>query len=220
MRALFFIFAQKTFSLRRILIMANIYSLFCFIFQNSRLSMNFSAKTVVVIAIGAALYGIGGLPMFGVPVFANTTLKPAMAVLALFSVLFGPIVGFLVGFIGHWVTDLFAGWGVWLTWVLGSGIVGMVIGLFPMLTKNRLQQGELPMKDFALFVVLALAGNVVGYGCSAFLDTILYAEPFTKVFTQLSIIAAGNTVLIAVVGLLILKSVAKRNKQSRNLTEA
>lgn len=182
--------------------------------------MNFSAKTVVVIAIGAALYGIGGLPMFGVPVFANTTLKPAMAVLALFSVLFGPIVGFLVGFIGHWVTDLFAGWGVWLTWVLGSGIVGMVIGLFPMMTKNRLQQGELPMKDFVLFVALALAGNVVGYGCSAFLDTILYAEPFTKVFTQLSIIAAGNTVLIAVVGFLILKSVAKRNKQSRNLTEA
>ncbi|CAK2396927.1 energy-coupling factor transport system substrate-specific component [Vibrio crassostreae] len=182
--------------------------------------MNFSAKTVVVIAIGAALYGIGGLPMFGVPVFANTTLKPAMAVLALFSVLFGPIVGFLVGFIGHWVTDLFAGWGVWLTWVLGSGIVGMVIGLFPMMTKNRLQQGELPMKDFVLFVILALAGNVVGYGCSAFLNTILYAEPFTKVFTQLSIIAAGNTVLIAVVGFLILKSVAKRNKQSRNLTEA
>ncbi|MEZ8303914.1 ECF-type riboflavin transporter substrate-binding protein [Vibrio splendidus] len=182
--------------------------------------MNFSAKTVVVIAIGAALYGIGGLPMFGVPVFANTTLKPAMAVLALFSVLFGPIVGFLVGCIGHWVTDLFAGWGVWLTWVLGSGIVGMVIGLFPMMTKNRLQQGELPMKDFVLFVILALAGNVVGYGCSAFLDTILYAEPFTKVFTQLSIIAAGNTVLIAVVGFLILKSVAKRNKQSRNLTEA
>ncbi|MEZ8615196.1 ECF-type riboflavin transporter substrate-binding protein [Vibrio splendidus] len=182
--------------------------------------MNFSAKTVVVIAIGAALYGIGGLPMFGVPVFANTTLKPAMAVLALFSVLFGPIVGFLVGFIGHWVTDLFAGWGVWLTWVLGSGIVGMVIGLFPMMTKNRLQQGELPMKDFVLFVILALAGNVVGYGCSAFLDTILYAEPFTKVFTQLSIIAAGNTVLIAVVGFLILKSVAKRNKQNRNLTEA
>jgi energy-coupling factor transport system substrate-specific component len=200
--------------------MANIRSLLSFIFQYSRLSMNFSAKTVVVIAIGAALYGIGGLPMFGVPVFANTTLKPAMAVLALFSVLFGPIVGFLVGFIGHWVTDLFAGWGVWLTWVLGSGIVGMIIGLFPMMTKNRLQQGELPMKDFVLFVILALAGNVVGYGCSAFLDTILYAEPFTKVFTQLSIIAAGNTVLIAVVGFLILKSVAKRNKQSRNLTEA
>ncbi len=102
--------------------------------------MNLSAKTVVVIAIGAALYGIGGLPMFGIPVFANTTLKPAMAVLALFSVLFGPLVGFLVGFIGHWVTDLFAGWGVWLTWVLGSGIVGLIIGLFPF--SNALPFGE------------------------------------------------------------------------------
>ncbi|HBH7856890.1 TPA: ECF-type riboflavin transporter substrate-binding protein, partial [Vibrio parahaemolyticus] len=126
--------------------------------------MNLSAKTVVVIAIGAALYGIGGLPMFGIPVFANTTLKPAMAVLALFSVLFGPLVGFLVGFIGHWVTDLFAGWGVWLTWVLGSGIVGLIIGLFPSLTRYRLEKGDFNMKDFALFVVLALLGNVFGYG--------------------------------------------------------
>ncbi|CAK4075105.1 ECF-type riboflavin transporter substrate-binding protein [Vibrio sp. MarTm2] len=182
--------------------------------------MNLSAKTVVVIAIGAALYGIGGLPMFGIPVFANTTLKPAMAVLALFSVLFGPIVGFLVGFIGHWVTDLFAGWGVWITWVLGSGIVGLILGFYPALTKHRLQNGHFNHKDFALFVLLALVGNVIGYGCSAFLDTILYAEPFTKVFTQLTIIAAGNTVLIAVVGYFILKSVAKRNAQSRNLTEA
>ncbi|RTZ18170.1 ECF-type riboflavin transporter substrate-binding protein [Vibrio aquaticus] len=182
--------------------------------------MNLSAKTVVVIAIGAALYGIGGLPMFGIPVFANTTLKPAMAVLALFSVLFGPLVGFLVGFIGHWVTDLFAGWGVWLTWVLGSGIVGLILGFFPSMTQNRLSKGIFDFKDFSLFVVLALVGNVVGYGCSALLDTILYAEPFTKVFTQLSIIAAGNTLLIAVVGYFILKSVAKRNQQSRNLSES
>ena len=182
--------------------------------------MNFSAKTVVVIAIGAALYGIGGLPMFGIPVFANTTLKPAMAVLALFSVLFGPLVGFLVGFIGHWVTDLFSGWGVWLTWVLGSGIVGFIIGLFPKLTKARLEQGLFPLQDFMLFSVLALVGNIIGYGTSALLDTILYAEPFVKVFAQLTIIAVGNSVLIALVGYILLNTFAKRKKQSRNLVEA
>ncbi|WP_281544372.1 ECF-type riboflavin transporter substrate-binding protein [Grimontia sp. SpTr1] len=182
--------------------------------------MNLSAKTVVIIAIGAALYGIGGLPMFGIPVFANTTLKPAMAILALFAVLFGPAVGFFVGFIGHWVTDLFAGWGVWLTWVLGSGIVGMIIGLFPLLTKKRLKYGHFKLPDVFLFALLALLGNVIGYGCSAFLDTILYAEPFTKVFIQLCIIAAGNALLVSVVGYFILQSVAKRNSQCRNLTEA
>ena len=182
--------------------------------------MNLSAKTVVVIAIGAALYGIGGLPMFGIPVFANTTLKPAMAVLALFSVLFGPLVGFLVGLIGHWVTDLFAGWGVWLTWVLGSGIVGLTMGFYSSMTKHNLEKGIFSKKDFSIFILLAFVGNVIGYGSSAFLDTILYAEPFTKVFTQLTIIAAGNSLLIAIVGFFIIKNVAKRNAMSRNLTEA
>ncbi|MEM0912643.1 MAG: ECF-type riboflavin transporter substrate-binding protein [Pseudomonadota bacterium] len=181
--------------------------------------MNFTAKTVVLIAIGAALYGIGGLPMFGVPIFANTTLKPAMAVLALFAVLFGPVVGFLVGFIGHWVTDLFAGWGVWLTWILGSGIVGLLIGFFPKLTKDRLSQGLFETRDFMAFIVLTAVGNVVGYSCSAFLDNVLYAEPFVKVFTQMVIIAGGNTILISIVGFFILKSVAKRNQQRLNLKE-
>ncbi len=182
--------------------------------------MNFNAKTVVIIAIGAALYGIGGLPMFGIPVFANTTLKPAMAILALFSVLFGPGVGFLVGFIGHWVTDLFSGWGVWFTWVLGSGLVGMIIGFFPTLTKQCLKYGEFKIQHFITFILLALLGNVSGYGVSALLDTVLYAEPFTKVFIQLCIIAAGNALLVSVVGYFILQSVAKRNRQYQRLVEA
>ena len=67
-------------------------------------------KSVVIIAIGVALYGFGG--MIGIPVFSNTTLKPAMAILALFSMLWGPVVGFFVGFLGHWITDLMSGWGV------------------------------------------------------------------------------------------------------------
>lgn len=182
--------------------------------------MQMSAKTVVLVALGAALYGIGGLPMFSIPVFANTSLKPAMAILALFAALYGPLVGFLVGFIGHWVTDLFAGYGIWLSWVLGSGIVGAVIGLFPILTRGRLECGLFSRRDFFLFVCLAFAGNGVGYGCSALLDYLLYAEPLNKVAVQLLVIALGNSLLIAVVGRYILNSVAHRNRLSTNLVEA
>ena len=179
----------------------------------------FSAKTVVIIAIGAALYGIGGLPVFGIPIFAETTLKPAMAILAIFAALFGPIVGFLVGFIGHWITDLFAGWGVWMTWVLGSGIVGLVIGFFSMITKGRLEEGDFPAKDVVIFILLALVGNVVGYSISAFLDYVLFAEPAGKVIVQSLLIWSTNTVLIAIIGTIVLKIYGNRKKQSTDLAE-
>jgi energy-coupling factor transport system substrate-specific component len=182
--------------------------------------MQMSAKTVVLIALGAALYGIGGLPIFSIPVFANSSLKPAVAILALFAALYGPVVGFLVGFIGHWVTDMFAGYGIWLSWVLGSGILGAIVGLFPILTRQRLESGLFGRLDFFLFMCLAFAGNGLGFGCSAILDYLLYAEPLNKVLVQLVVIAIGNGLLIAVVGHFILNSVAHRNRLSTNLVEA
>ena len=178
-----------------------------------------SVKSVVIIAIGAALYGIGGLPIFGVPIFAETTLKPAMAILAIFAVLYGPVVGFLVGFIGHWITDLFAGWGVWMTWVLGSGIVGLVMGFFPRLTKNRIDEGIFATKEIVYFVLLAFVGNFVGYSISAFLDFVLYAEPASKVIAQQLIISSTNTVLIGIIGSIVLLLIAKRKRQGSDLTE-
>ncbi len=178
-----------------------------------------SVKSVVIIAIGAALYGIGGLPIFGVPIFAETTLKPAMAILAIFAALYGPIVGFLIGFLGHWITDLFAGWGVWMTWVLGSGIVGIVIGFFPKLTKEKIEEGLFGTREIVIFIVLAFIGNFVGYSISAFLDYVLYAEPASKVIAQQLIISSTNTVLIAIIGSIVLALIAKRRREGSNLTE-
>jgi energy-coupling factor transport system substrate-specific component len=174
-----------------------------------------SPKTVVIIAIGAALYGIGGLPIFGIPIFAETTLKPAMAILAIFAGLYGPVVGFL----GHWITDLFAGWGVWMTWVLGSGIVGIVIGLFPMITRDKIEEGIFATREIVIFIALAFVGNFVGYSISAFLDYVLYAEPASKVIAQQLIISSTNTVLIAIIGSIIMALIAKRNRQGSGLSE-
>ncbi|MFA6689508.1 MAG: ECF-type riboflavin transporter substrate-binding protein [Sphaerochaetaceae bacterium] len=178
-------------------------------------SMKF-VKMVVVVAIGAALYGLGGL--IGIPIFANTTIKPAMAILALFAGVYGPIVGFLVGFLGHWITDLFAGWGVWFTWVLGSGIVGIVIGLFPMFTGKKLDEGVFGGKQVGIFILLSFIGNFVGYSISAILDYFLFAEPLNKVVTQQLLIAFVNTVVIAILGSLLMMLIARRNKNNSNLS--
>jgi energy-coupling factor transport system substrate-specific component len=177
----------------------------------------FTAKTVVVIAIGAALYGVGGL--LSIPLFANTTLRPATAILAIFAALFGPIVGFLVGILGHALTDLFGGWGFWPSWILGSGIAGLIIGFFGKATSDRLEGGEFPVKDLVLFICMGLGANFIGYSISAILDYFLYSEPLNKVIVQQLVSSGTNTLMIALIGTAILKLIANRNKQESNLSE-
>jgi energy-coupling factor transport system substrate-specific component len=178
-------------------------------------SMKF-VKMVVVVAIGAALYGLGGL--IGIPIFRQHDDQTGHGDSGAVRGVYGPIVGFLVGFLGHWITDLFAGWGVWFTWVLGSGIVGIVIGLFPMFTGKKLDEGVFGGKQVGIFILLSFIGNFVGYSISAILDYFLFAEPLNKVVTQQLLIAFVNTVVIAILGSLLMMLIARRNKNNSNLS--
>lgn len=181
--------------------------------QNSK-SINY-VKLVVIVAIGAALYG--GLGYFGIPVFANTTLKPAMAILGIFAAMFGPVVGFIVGFIGHWLTDTISGWGVWFSWVLGSGLVGAIIGVYPYITKKSLEKGVFGGKEIGIFIILSFVANFLGYMVSAIIDCVMYAEPVSKVIVQQLIAAFSNTVMIGTIGTALMILVAKRNANNQNL---
>lgn len=173
-------------------------------------------RLVVVTAIGAALYGFGGL--IGIPVFANTTLKPAMAILALFAGIYGPVVGFITGFLGHLLTDAFSGWGVWVSWAFGSGLVGAMIGAFPRITKKRISKGEFGGKDAAILIGLSFAANFIGYMISAILDYFFYGEPLDKVITQQLITSVSNTVMIGIIGTILMVLVAKNYRGRQNLT--
>ena len=79
-----------------------------------------SIKTVVAVGIGAALFFV--LARFvsipsGIP---NTSICLQYAVLALFAILYGPVAGGLIGFIGHTLGDLSWGGSPWWSWVLAS----------------------------------------------------------------------------------------------------
>jgi len=184
--------------------------------EEKKQSIN-AVKMVVLVAIGAALYGLGG--MIGIPIFANTTFKPAMAILALFAGAWGPVVGFLVGFLGHGITDLFMGWGVWPTWMLGSGLVGIGIGLYPKLTNHSFDEGIFSTKNFVTFVILAFISNFLGYLISAILDYLIFTEPLNKVMTQQILVAISNTLCIAVIGGPLMKLVANRNKTNSQILD-
>ena len=71
---------------------------------------NNSIRSVVATGIGAALFVVIGMISIPTPV-PNTSIQLQYALQALFSVIFGPVVGFLTGFVGHCNMGILGGHG-------------------------------------------------------------------------------------------------------------
>ena len=98
--------------------------------MNNNSTWEFGTRQVVYGAIGAALYGIFAYLTNFVPIPAagNITFRPAVAVLIFFGVAYGPVVGFLAGFVGNILADALGG-GFYWNWDVGNGLMGMIPGL-------------------------------------------------------------------------------------------
>ena len=91
----------------------------------------FGTREVVYSAIGAALYAVLSVAtnFLQIPAAANVSVRPAVAIPMFFGLAFGPWVGFLSGFVGNIISDLISGYGFWLWWDIGNGLMGLIPGL-------------------------------------------------------------------------------------------
>ena len=83
--------------------------------------------TIVAIGIGAALFFVLGKFVSIPSPVPNTNISTQYGLLAFMAVLFGPLAGLLIAFIGHALIDFSAGWGVWWSWVIASGVCGLIM---------------------------------------------------------------------------------------------
>lgn len=178
---------------------------------------NNSIKAVVATGIGAALFVIIGI-FINIPLFANTSIQLQYAVQAFLAVLFGPAVGFFTGLIGHMVKDMFAGYGIWWSWVIPSGLVGLSIGFL----KNRLrvEQGLFTAKDVLTFNTVQVIINIIAWGIVAPLgDIVIFNEPASKVFVQGLLASVANALTIGIGATILLAVYAKTRTQSGSLSK-
>ncbi len=91
----------------------------------------FGTREVVFAAIGAALYGVLSFATnwAQIPAAGNVAIRPAVVIPLFFGIAFGPWVGLITGFLGNVLGDLLSGYGFWLWWSLGNGVMGFVTGL-------------------------------------------------------------------------------------------
>lgn len=176
----------------------------------------FSVKTIVAIGIGAALFFVLGRFVAIPSPIPNVTISIQYGLLAFMATLFGPVAGCLIGLIGHFFIDLSAGWGVWWSWVITSGIFGALVGLGT--KKTRLSAGLFGKPDTIAFVLSVCIGHLICWALIApVLDILIYQEPADKVFIQGLVSAAANIVTTLIVGYILCFVYAKSKPQAGSL---
>lgn len=170
---------------------------------------------IVAVGIGAAVFFIPGrflsIPI-GIP---NTSLETTYPFLALMSALFGPVVGGLIGLIGHGVKDLLT-YGLWISWVISSGITGFGYGLAA--KKINVSNGVFEKSDIIRFNIGQLLTNILAWAVVApVLDILIYSEPANKVFVQGIVAALTNSLAVAILGTLLIIAYTKTQTAENSL---
>ena len=179
------------------------------------MNKKFGIKEVVAIGIGTALFVV--MTEVQIPIgIPNTALQPRMAVLAFLSAVFGPVVGAVIGILGHALGDALFYGSVWWSWVFPEGIVGLAIGLFA--KKFAVRDGGFNQGKMLLFNIVHVIANAVAWiGLAPVLDIVVYKEPANKVFLQGAFAFLGDIIIIGVLGTLLLVAYSKVAGKSSSL---
>ena len=174
-----------------------------------------SVKTVVSIGITAALFFVlmrfARIPT-GIP---NTDFVPAYGLLAMMAALFGPVCGALGGLIGHVLADV-TSYGIWWSWEIATGALGLIIGLFAKFYKA--EDGGFKVKQIIIFNVVQVVANLICWvGIAPALDIIMYGEPADKVWLQGLVAGAGNALNILILGTILIYAYSKIQAGSSGL---
>lgn len=176
-----------------------------------------NTKTVAVIAIGAALFGV--LMNFGsIPITTNTRLTTSMIIPVIVGAMFGPVPAFVTCLVGNTIADLIGGWGIWFDWSIGNGVLGFIVGLLP-IYGARINDGIFKLKHAIIYIFTCLIGNAFAFGIVTPILTILfYGGELEITFVQAIFGGIANTSILIIIGIPILIALSKRNARNTNLT--
>jgi energy-coupling factor transport system substrate-specific component len=177
-----------------------------------------STRTIVATGLGAAIFMLLFMYIKVPSPIPETSFQTAYGLSAFFAVLFGPIAGGLIAFIGHALSDSIQYGSPWWSWVIASGISGVIFGFS--YKRTKVEEGEFKTKDIITFNVIQIIGNIIAWGLVApVLDILIYQEPANLVFTQGITAAIMNSISAGVIGTLLLIAYAATRTKKGSLSK-
>ena len=180
------------------------------------MKLKFGIKEVVATGIGTALFIVLTNVQIPLGFIPNTSLQPRAALLAFFAAVFGPVVGGIMGLVGHAIGDALFYGGVWWSWVFPDAVFGIIMGLF--VKKLAVREGGFDGKAIVLFNIVQVVANAIAWIVIApVLDILIYAEPANKVFVQGVAAFIGNIIVVGILGTLLAAAYSKIGAKSSSL---
>lgn len=177
-----------------------------------------TTKTIVVTGLGAAIFMLLFMYIKVPSPIPETSFQTAYGLSAFFAVIFGPIAGGLIAFIGHGLSDAVQYGSPWWSWVIASGCASFVFGFA--YKRTHVEDGEFKLKDIMRFNVIQIIGNVIAWiAIAPTLDILIYKEPANLVFTQGVIAAFMNSISAGVIGTMLLIAYAATRTQKGSLSK-
>jgi energy-coupling factor transport system substrate-specific component len=177
-----------------------------------------TTKTIVATGIGAALFTLLFMYVKVPSPVPETSFQTAYGLSSFFAALFGPIAGALISFIGHALSDAVQYGSPWWSWVIASGVSGLIFGFS--YKRTKVEEGEFNGKDILTFNLIQVLGNVIAWVIVApVLDILIYQEPVNLVFTQGITAAIMNSISAGVFGTLLLIAYAATRTKKGSLAK-
>ncbi len=177
-----------------------------------------TTRTIVATGLGAAIFMLLFMYIKVPSPIPETSFQTAYGLSAFFAALFGPIAGGLIAFIGHALSDGIQYGSPWWSWVIASGVSGVIFGFS--YKRTRVEEGEFKGKDILTFNVIQVIGNAIAWGVVApVLDIVIYQEPVNLVFTQGITAAIMNSISAGVIGTLLLIAYAATRTKKGSLVK-
>ena len=175
-----------------------------------------SIRTIVAIGIGSAVFLVLGR-FAAIPTgFPNTEFQTAYAFLALMAILYGPIAGASIGFIGHCLKDITAYGSPWFSWIIASSVVGLCISFSR--KQLHIEDGFFGLKQIIIFNIGQIIANILAWCIVApTLDIWIYAEPADKVYIQGASSCIFNIITVGILGSILLANYAKTKIKTGSL---
>lgn len=173
-------------------------------------------KSVVAIAIGAAIIFIMKRFIIIPSFIPNTNFDISYAFLSLLAAIYGGVPAAIAGFIGHALMDALTYGSIWYSWVITTALVGFGFGF---VTKNmNIAKGVFDKQDKIKFFIGQFIVNAIGWIVVApVLDILIFNEPVNKVFLQGAFSAIVNGLGTGVIGIILIAAFAATRTKSSSL---